>query len=132
MVGLSVDDISNGVNKKDIDNGKWRMPTQAEHETLVVSDPPLNKYKDYNGMKLDITVNEETLSLFYPLVGQIWGYDAPDGLNTKGYYWSADTNGENSAKVLEFPGDGTFRTHYMGPTSGFPIRCVPRKPTTTS
>ena len=130
LVGLSEEQIAEGT----IDNLEWRLPTASENESIVEGATSVHT-NGYPGIMLTITVDDVAYTLFYPLVGEIWGSSMqPDILKTNAHYWSNSHNQANDARSLKLNKSADIidvvKNQEMGQDNGFAIRSVRQRPVT--
>ncbi len=118
LAGLTAAQVKAGT----VDNGKYRLPTDAENNTDYGSGTQFIGTQGTSGRGLQKTGNTAT---FLPAAGFRSTLGATGDVYSLGYYWSSrpysDTNGYrlsfNTSVTPSNNGDARY---------GFPIRCVPQ------
>lgn len=103
----------------------WRVPTDAEFQSLLNTTYVTNEWTTQNGVTgRKFTDKASGSMLFFPAVGIRYHYDGTLGSqDTHGYYWSSTQYGGGNAYYLVFDSEDAFRNDgflYFG----FSVRCV--------
>ena len=102
----------------------WRVPTQAELQSLLDTDKVTSEWTTENGINgrrfTDKTTNN---SIFLPAAGSRGSFDgALDSVGEGGSYWSSTENGSLDAYSLLLSGNADL--YYVNKAYGQSVRCV--------
>ena len=108
---------------------KWRMPTQAELESLISSTNCTVKWTaNYNnsgtaGKIFTGKGDYESNSVFLPAAG-LYYYGKVNALGSYGYYWSSTPNGSNNACYMYFFSGNQYADYFYLRDYSYSIRAV--------
>ena len=126
LVGLAATDISSGK----VDNKKWRLPTQEDHEGVTAKPLEENSYigfdefRGYKGRYITLANSAFPNSVFYSVVGT---RDASGVVNVEmGFYMSSISYYDKCSTLsIDYNSvSGVMHTTYVN--HGFTVRCVPQ------
>ena len=102
----------------------WRLPTQAEYDTLISKKSSWTSYNSKNGYWFGNTSANTNDTTFFPAAGYYNDSSLNDRFN--GYYWSSTVNNSYSARYLFFY-NGNAYTDSASRYYGYLVRCVARE-----
>ena len=98
----------------------WRMPTQAELQSLVNTGSSWITRNGVNGRLFGSVPNQ----IFLPAAGDICSVGINTSLGAWGCYWSSMPSGTDSARALTFSSDSSAVNNDFIRGFQFSVRCV--------
>jgi hypothetical protein len=123
LVGLTVEQIKAGT----VDNGDWRLPTNAENGTTYGSPTFVNGAGWASGTTPTAGIYKGTIGTsFLPASGQ----RNPDGstqhVGGDGHCWSSRAGDPTRGHLIYFSNNTVDTSSNNGAHYGLPVRCVPQ------
>jgi hypothetical protein len=135
LVGLDLNKIQNtaagSLTAADIDNGTWRLPTNAENQSFsgyTSSAITTAHWTTIGGVKGGMfpDATDGSAETFLPAAGlrDSSGSGAVYNQGSDGYYWSSTPLNATGGYSLDFSGKGVYPQDYCNYAYGFSVRCV--------